>query len=192
MKTQITAQILGLKEDLEKEHKKIKTHVNYALTETGVEMTYDLISALRRDWYGQYKPSVYERRTDNPSKGTPLGDMSNFDETYTDPTNQILHFVYNPTGTHENPDWNTRSGDNLIEWIQRMHEYKRPGSDEPYLKIPARPFWNNFIDELINGGIMSKFIKAMSPTYTVLEDKSDKKGLEAIAAESYLPQDFEE
>lgn len=192
MTTQITAKIIGLKEDLEKENQTLKEHVNYALTQTGVEMTYDLISVLRRDWYNKYTPSIYERRTDDPSKGTPLGSIDNFDETYTDPQNQTLHFVYNPTGTHENIDWSNRSGNNLIEWIQKKHEYKIPGSEEPYLTIPARPFWNNFIDEEINGGIMSKFIKAMSPTYQVIEDDDDKNRLEAIAAESYLPQDIEE
>lgn len=189
MKTQITPQIIGLEEDLQREIRNINEKSVYALTVTGVEMVRDLQGVLHREWYQKYTPSMYERRTDNPSLGTPLGDDSNFQDTSTDVATKTLEFVYNPTGEHENPDWNNRSGNNLITWIQKKHEYKKPGSNEPYLIIPARPFWNKFVDEQIDGGIMEKFIRAMSPEYKVVKDSSDK--LDSLAAESYLPQDFE-
>ena len=188
MNIQITGRIIGLKEDLEKEERAIGERATYALTMTGIELARDLQSTLRREWYAKYTPTVYQRRTNDPNLGTPIGDDSNFDIS-TDVAKRTLDFNYNPTGAHENPDWNTRSGDRLIEWIQKKHEYKAPGRDEPYLTIPARPFWNRFLDEQIDGGIMEKFIKAMSPEYTVLKDEKDN--LDSLAAESYLPQDFE-
>ena len=190
METKISAQIIGLKEDLNKEYRSIKNQTNYALTEVGVELQSDLISAIKRDWYSKYTPAIYKRRTDNQSLGTPLGDESNFAETHTSKSDQTLYFAYNPTGEHRNTKWNDRSGDSLIEWIQREHEYKDEESGEPYLVIPARPFWNNFIDEQIDGGIMDKFIRAMSPVYNVLEDERDKQDLESLSSESYLAQDF--
>ena len=183
MKTQITAQILGLKEDLEKEYNAIKEKVNYALTEMGVEMARDLQSAIHREWYEKYKPRVYERRTDNPEFGTPIGGDENFEETYTDQTKQMLHFAYNPTGKHINPEWSSRNGDDLISWIQNEHNYADNETGEIDFTIPARPFWNIFLQEQENGGIMEKFIKAMSPEYKVIEE-NDKIDL----SESYLPE----
>ena len=179
----ISGQIIGLEEDFGKEVNSIKKEVNYALTQTGVELAHDLQSTLNREWYNKYKPKVYKRRTDDPSLGTPIGSDENFDETYTDPTKQMLYFAYNPTGRHIKPAWSERNGDSLIAWIQNEHNYANKETGEIDFTIPARPFWNIFVREQENGGLMEKFIKAMSPKYTVIEDR-DKIDL----SDSYLPE----
>lgn len=180
MDMRITAQINGLKEDLDNEYNAIKKQTNYALAETGVEMARDLQSALQREWYAKYKPKVYKRRTDDNALGIPIGSDENFDFGV---RRQLLDFAYNPTGKHINPEWDSRDGDDLISWIQNEHNYADRETGEIDFTIPARPFWNIFLQEQENGGIMEKFIKAMSPKYTVIEEK-DKIDL----SDSYLPE----
>lgn len=184
MSIQITGKIIGLKEDLAKEEKSIKKQANYALTQTGVELARDLQSTLHREWYKRYTPKVYQRRTDNPKLGTPIGADENFGDTNTDVAKNMLEFVFNPTGQHANRDWNSRSGDKLITWLQNEHNYADEETGEIDFTIPARPFWNIFLQEQENGGIMEKFIKGMSPEYTVIPEASDKIEL----TDSYLPE----
>lgn len=172
---QITAQIIGLEEELQAELKKIERQIPYALTNTGVEMARDLQSTLHRVWYKGYTPAVYERRTDDPNLGTPIGSDENFDIS-TDVATKVLNFIFEPDG--DNAKFETmRGGDKLIEWIQKEHKYGeiRHGkvvSREATTTIPARPFWNIFLEEQSRGGIIEKFIKGMSP-YQVIAGSED-------------------
>lgn len=184
MKVQITGKIEGLKEDLHNENKAIKERVNYSLTNMSVEMARELQATLQREWYRKYTPLVYKRRTDNNSLGTPIGADENFGYTNTDIAKSILEFVYNPTGEHKNREWHTRDSDDLISWIQNEHNYADIETGEIDLKIPARPFWNLFLQEQENGGIMEKFIKGMLPEYQVIQETKDKIDL----SDSYLPE----
>lgn len=177
MKTQITAEIIGLKEDLEKEYKAIEKQVDRALLDVGVELKNDLQLALQKEWYQGYTPKKYKRRTDDNSLGTPLGSDENFEIGV---RRRELEFVYEPTGEHRNKKWSDRDGDDLIAWIQSSHEYELSS-------IPARPFWNNFLDQQMDGGIMEKFIKGMSPKYTVLSDGNEN--LDELASE-YITQGY--
>lgn len=183
MRVEITANIKGLSEDLKNEKAALDKKINYALLQVGVEMQTDLQNILQSDWYDRYKPVTYQRRTDNPSLGTPLGSDNNF-EKYV--VRQSLEFTFEPTGTHANPLWTERSGDSLIAWIQREHNYVDEDG-EVVRMIPSRPFWNNFLDTQMDGGIMEKFIKAMSPNYIVHEDGTDDL---SDLANYYLPEDI--
>lgn len=178
MKVQITGKIEGLKEDLENEEKSIKEQVNSALLNVGTEMQRELQSMIGSEVYEKYAPKVYIRRSSHPSYGRPLIDDDNFDISA---KNQTLDLVYEPTGEHKVSKWHERDNDNLIEWLQKEHEIG--GS-----YIPARPFWNDFIDKQMDGGFMEKFIREMSPKYTVETDGRDDETISEFALE-YLPQD---
>ena len=174
----ITSKIIGVEQDLQKEQKKIAHEVDRALVEVGVELKNDLQFFLKEVWYKGYDPVQYERRTDDNSLGTPLGDESNFDYWA---VRQKLTFSYEPTGKHKEKEWSEREGDKLIEWIQSSHEI-----EDSY--IPARPFWNDFLDAQMEGGLIEKFIKAMSSKYHVESEDSDN--VDELSKE-YIYQDYD-
>ena len=143
-------------EDFELESRKIEKAFPQALQYVGSEMIVSLQKHIFEDWYKQYTPKVYERRTDNISLGTPLGAEANMDVQV---NNNTLDFTYEPTGEHANETYHTRDGDTLIEFLQVGAE-----------GIPPRPFWNQFVEEQANSGIIDAFIKRMSPFATVIPE----------------------
>lgn len=158
----VTCQIKGLNEEIKKEVDNIENHISTALNYVGSEMAQDLREHLHEDWYKQYMPRTYARRTDNPSLGIPLAGDPNF---FINVNKKELTFIYEPTGEHANPFWHTHDGDSLIESIQI-----------PQLQwgdAPPRPFWNNFVNSQQNREIIDNFIAGMSPDYNVLKDASD-------------------
>ncbi len=73
-----------------------------------------------------------------------------------------LRFQYLPDGKHKDlAGEQVRNGNELIEWIQNGHE-----------EIPPRPFWNNFVSEMEQGGIIDAFITGMLP-FNITRDSSD-------------------
>lgn len=123
--------------DVTAEIKDISAKIPPALQYIGSEMTANLQKHIKEDWYTPWRPDAYERRTDNPSLGTPLGSTENMHIAVAGPTHdQRLTFTYLPTGEHAEEKWHQRDGDELIKWIQH-------GAGD----IPARPFWNNFVSE---------------------------------------------
>ena len=147
-------------EDFNSEMKKIQGGIPQALQYVGSEMIVNLQKHIFKDWYKKYKPAEYQRRTDDISLGTPLGGEANMDVSV---NKDKLEFTYEPTGEHANEIWNTREGDDLIEFLQ-------VGWDG----IPARPVWNNFVREQLNEGIMKSFIKGMSPYVKVIPEGIEK------------------
>ena len=150
--------IEGLKQELNQEVLNISTTASNALLLVGAEMRNRLKFHIVNDWYYQYLPEEYIRRTDLPQYGTPLGDDKNIDDVV---TGLKLEFSYEPTGKHSVERWHARDGDELIEFIQL-------GT----LKIPPRPFWNNFVDEMQIGAIIKAFADAMHP-YNLIYDNDD-------------------
>lgn len=146
--------ISGL-ENIENDYAKIETAINKqipkALLYAGSEMVANLQKHIESDVYDEYSPKVYERR--GYSGGLPSTEYMNY---FTVGNNFV--FTYKPLGTHENPDWSTAYGDNLIKIIQSGKSYKFKPKN-----VGERPFWNNFVDDQSNGEFMKNFAKGMSP-----------------------------
>ena len=156
-------------EDFELESRKIEKAFPQALQYVGSEMIVSLQKHIFEDWYKPWGPPlIYIRRTDNNSLGTPLGSKENMD-VFVD--NDSLEFTYEPTGDHAVSDWNSVSGDKLIEIIQTNSGWSYPvGVDKIGRTIMPRPFWNFFVEEQANSGIIDAFIKGMSPFATVIPE----------------------
>ena len=162
----------SFQQEVEKEFTHIETQIPKALELVGSEMIANLQKHIKEDWYEAWgKPKVYERRTDNPNLGTPLGSKDNMDYEVKDDS---LYFVYIPSGEHQNSQWSTTSGDDLIRIIQKNHGWKyKPSTDSQNRRIMPRPFWDNFVDEQIHSGIINSFIKGMGEHNKVMSTGRD-------------------
>lgn len=161
-------QVGSVETELKAECGEIGKKIPYALQEVGERMRGSLMEHIARDWYQKWKPSKYERRTDNPEYGTPIGDPSNMDLQITQNT---LVFDYQPSRQHALHEPFSNSPDELIRTIQS-------GSVAP--NAPPRPFWDNFVREQENETIMFTFKRAMLP-YKVTDN-----GTKIDLSESYL------
>lgn len=158
----ITAEIVGLEEDVEKELNKVRKQIPHALQIVGNEMQMDLQSTLHRVWYEGYKPKYYKRRTDNPDLGTPIGSDDNFFiDIMRSQGGGILDFEFLPdTGRASVPS------DDLIRFIQSGREYSNT-------TVPPRPFWNTFLREQSQGKFIENFIRAMGRN-DLVADENDR------------------
>lgn len=173
-----TAKITGLDTDLRIENDKIKAKAADALVQVSGEMVDSLKDHLYNDWYLAYTPKDYLRRTDFVQFGVPIGGDENLDISV-DRSSPKLDFYFEPSLMHKifSP-WSDGS-DGMIEWIQHEHRYGEVHRGWKIIKeakiiIPARPFWNNFVREQQNGGIMSSFVQHMAPQYKVVAKANDK------------------
>lgn len=155
--------------DFQKELQTIDNLIPFALQAVASEMKNSLQTHLMNDWYLAWgSPQVYERRTDFGGEGL----MS---PNYVDVsvTGKTLSFEYKPSGSHWVSKWHTVDGDDLINIIQKNSGWKYPVSlDTQDRMIMPRPFWNNFVDEMANSGIMDAFRKGMSP-YVIIPSGND-------------------
>lgn len=184
-----TVKTIGLDAELKNEMSGLKKQSVASLTSVGADMAESLKRHIQNDWYNAYKPAVYERRTDDASLGTPIGSDDNFDISV-DHSNTRLDFYFEPDRENRKFDILSPTSDAMIEWIQREHKYGevRRGTKfvkEASLVIPARPFWNNFVEEMANGGIIDSFIRNMSPQYQIKQDANDTN---LNLAESYIKE----
>lgn len=199
-----TAEFEGIDEEMNKSLNDIKARIPRALNLVGSEMTQALLIELERTWHDTYEPKVYVRRSD--SNGGEIGIMNPQNMTYeTDGT--TLHFDYSPSGetgqrwldfawdeggqrmrpipTHS---LHERDGDELIEWIQTSHTIFDS-------EIPARPFWNMFLDGQEFSAVRT-FMRAMeSADYIVkwgMEDMLDLSESKLYAEEFNPFEEMEE
>lgn len=161
-------QVGSVETELKAECGEIGKKIPYALQEVGERMRGSLIEHIALDWYHAWKPKEYERRTDHPEYGTPIGDPSNMDLYITQNT---LVFDYQPSRQHALYAPLSDTPDSLIQSIQDGTVAK---------KAPSRPFWDNFVREQENETIMSTLKRAMLP-YEVIDD-----GTKIDLSESYL------
>lgn len=155
-------------EEIEKEAKRLFT-VSVAKELSNAvyaDMKAALEDHIREDVYREYTPKKngYERRSDDPNRGVSLL-ASVEDEDYTkqlDPLdyatgNVIAGLSYEPTGEHENWRWSDTGGDELIGRIEKKEpKYNwepRDGS------LKERPFWQNFVTEMIEGGRFARVVE---------------------------------
>lgn len=196
----ISAKLDGLDEEIKDEIAKIEKQIPKALENVGSEMIESLSRHLDEDFYNQYSPVAYRRRyTEGLRKrenmvakvkektlqfeykpsGKPtgtLGDTLNWSE---DLENWLMQFHKTATTPIFSP---AHEGDELIVWGQKKHEIGK-------YEIPARPFWNNFVEEQKNGGIINAFTVGMLPKYAVIKG-DEGNDVEFDGGESLL--DFDE
>lgn len=163
MELKITAEVKGIAETIEEQSKAIKKQIPKALQYVGAEMKVNLQKHIYEDWYLQYTPSVYKRRTDNPNLGIPIGSDKNISINVNE---KQIEFDFSPDLYNKEFSPLNYSSDRMITWIQQTHEIFG-------VLIPPRPFWNNFLNEENNGATIAAFIKGMKPL-DVTEDESDK------------------
>lgn len=173
----IDFQLVGLDEEVKKEYNKISRKIPKALNVVGSEMIENLTQHLNEDFYAKYQPKVYERKYDRG-----LRNKENMVATVSGKKLQFEYKPYNSNGitaeqiSKQNEfmqHWlsqgvavgivgEDRIGDELIVWCQKQHKI---GESD----IPARPFWNNFVEEQKNSGIIDAFTRGMQP-YEVIRE----------------------
>lgn len=178
--------------DLEKEQKQIEKASVEGLRMVESQFYADLERHIQKDWYEAWgEPKQYERRTDDPSLGPPLGDFSNMNSEIKGLT---LTFDYFPSGKHSNGEWNNHNGDEIIKIIQMNEGWSYPvNEDRQKRMIMPRPFWNNFVEEEFNGQAFAVFDYGFSGRGYDLIPEGVGKDLEYTSGESLLDaaEDFD-
>lgn len=127
-----------------------------------------------------YKPKVYKRRSEKAGRGAPLSDMDAYSqiiEPVAVNANGNLQVTsrlyYNPKGTHRVARWNTADTPN--ELIGRIEKKDPPYTWEPKNgEIPARPFWQHFVNQMVDEKDLERFfISAMNMYDTSLDIQAD-------------------
>lgn len=151
------------------------------------EMTNSLQAHIQKDVYDAYEPKSYPRRSNSGGIrfGIPLNDARQMVVEH--PTALSLSFTYEPSGYHSGrmqdaldaynarnePKARTESrwnqplkphpvhGDALIRRIQtgRGYDWIPPKGMN---RFPARPFWDNFVEEQKNGALIDAFAYGIS------------------------------
>lgn len=173
----------SLDKDFEKHKKAIEKRIPTALGIVGAEMVKDLQSIIEGYFYKSYSPKHYQR----------TGAMKDDASMNYSPKGSELTFTYEPETSHTGLDaWVQdkpskgefplpRQPDDLIIWGQMSHF---DGTDH---EIPARPFWNMFLEQQGNEKILDNFARGMMPKYSVIREEGEIVNL----SDSELPADTE-
>ena len=177
--------IVGLDTEIDKEIAEIEKDIPKALENVGSEIIESLSRHLDEDFYNKYSPVAYRRRYteglrnkknmiatvkgrtlqfEYKPSGEPtgtLGDTLNWSE---DLENWLKRFHKTATTPIFSP---AHDGDDLIVWAQKRHEIGK-------YEIPARPFWNIFVEEQKNDGILNAFSVGMLPNYEIIKEGGEK------------------
>lgn len=150
-----------------------------ALQFVGAEMQDALVRHLWEDWYEAWGPPLdYGRDTDkNPAKSL-ISKKRMFVEVnggtllfdYLDTKRRAKYSALN--GEVAGP-W--REPDQVIKIISRNAGWEfEPHEDLIGRPIMRRPFWNNFVKEMMNGGLIDSFVIGMQfQGETVQKEKKD-------------------
>jgi len=157
-----SSEVFSLYEDIFLFTQQVNKALPSALESIGSDMWELLKEHIQHDVYDEYYPQVYQRRFESGL----LWDLAWTAEA----KGNSLETEYMPTGEHETQKWHTRDFDNLIEWLQHSHNIKSQN-------VPARPFWNNFLDDLGHGRLIEMLISAL-PKYEIISDGNDVTGLD--------------
>lgn len=149
----------------------------------GNEMKETLEYRIEEDVYKEYRPRVYPRRSEHPGYGVALNNMEKNVDIFPQsiPGKAAVTLSYKPDGSHSGTfgDFynaeqlarihkkssdpikpNPVHGDDLIRRIEtgRGYDY-RPSSKTKHPFTEPRPFWGNFVTELIEGGGFDKAVQ---------------------------------
>ena len=144
-----------LEQDLVLFQAELAKRVGNAMNDVGADMQDALARHIETDVYNKYSPIQYQRRSENHGLGTPLNDMQANSHIYNKGAGVTIE--YKPTGAHENASWNTANGDDLIGRIEKKNP---PYFKKAQGKVPLRPFWQNFVDEMVDDGMLENFFAA--------------------------------
>ena len=172
----------SLDKDFENELKGINKQIPIALGIVGSEMAKDLQAIIEGYFYKSYTPKQYQRS----------GEMKEDSSMNYEPKDNGLTFIYEPETTHNGLDaWVQdkpvrgefsipRTPDDLIVWGQYSH------FDGTNHEIPARPFWNFFLEEQGNEKILDNFVRGMAPVCKVEKEAGETVDLSEfmLAADS--------
>ena len=133
-----------------------------------------------------YTPTVYKRRSDASGRGQPLSNVEEYSRIIPyagGNVNGMLEtttkLYYNPRGEHTVAKWQGVDYNELIGRIEKKDPAYRWGND----KVPARPFWQHFIDEMVGQQELEKaFVWAMQANESeiitdgnIIEDNLDRE-----------------
>lgn len=156
--------------DVKAELNKLHGIIDGAAFNLGNVMMESLKKHIDKDVYEAWGPGEYPRRVDHPKLGTPLNDVSENSFPIFDAPNDVFYWRvgldYLPTGVTSattadldpgNPRYdadnprllvpNPANGNELVEIIEK-------GLSSWPVTPPKRPFWQNFVDEMIDGGAL--------------------------------------
>ena len=163
-----TIQVTGLEtidQDWQKIYEEIKDQLQTSSYFLMDSMTDVLTKHINEDVYDVYNPKRYERRKDDPSLGTPLNSQKNMTGIGPETSSSSIGIEvrtgleYHPTGEHDVMEWHTADDDELIGRIENSY----PPYDWPKGVPKRRLFWQNFVEEMIEGGVLeSSFMSAMA------------------------------
>lgn len=148
----------------------LKTELQAALSSTlddvGLDMREALARHLETDVYAAsvYTPKVYERRMGNG------GLMASAEKARIYNSGTYVAVEFKPDGLHKNPEWSSDiAPDDLIGRIERHNpEYNWLPKKK---KLPNRPFWQNFVNEMVDEGELERsFVAAFKSHW---DDKKD-------------------
>lgn len=171
----------SLDKDFEEHKKAIEKQIPTALGIVGAEMEKDLQAIIEGYFYKSYTPRHYQRS----------GEMKDSSAMNYAPKGNELTFTYEPETGHSGLDeWVQdkptsgkfslpRHPDDLIIWGQYSHF---DGTDH---EIPARPFWNYFLETQGNEKILDNFARGMLPKYQVVKEQGEVVNL----SDAELPAD---
>lgn len=160
-------------DSIKKEYKAFNTKVykgvQAGLTAVGSELTKQLQKHIQEEVYSPeaYTPKSYMRRIDYGG-GTPIISAKNMDLQL---NKMSLTFSYEPSGRNTRyPNSDYVDGDKLINAIENS-DYTWKGTEH----IPKRPFWNNFVDDMVGASGQAEriFVKGMNTAQPDLQVKTD-------------------
>lgn len=165
---ELTVRVSGLEsidEDFKAFQAELSAAVRGAMDDVGERMKDALRRHIEQDVYEAYTPEVYQRRSENLLLGTPLNNMDA--NAYVWNHGAGLTLDYLPTGEHETRKWSGADGDALVGRIEKKSPPYNWGDE----KVPARPFFQNFVDEMTAQGELGRFfVEAMRAQGIVVED----------------------
>lgn len=170
----------GLESEISSALGDVEKKIPGALQFVGAEMQDALVRHLREDWYEAWgAPQVYERDTDkNPAKG-----LMSKNRMRVEVNGGNLLFDYVDAKRRSDGSWTDE--DEVIKIIGSNSGWEfQPKKDKLGRTIIPRPFWNNFVEEMKNEGIINALVSGMKQQGETVQ--KDGKDVEFGANESLV------
>lgn len=166
MATKIVGKFSGFEQDVAVLEKQVKDAFRASRPALAEEMRQCLQDHVERDVYGKFQPTEYVRRGESGG----LADMKATATVYSDERDggMNLTLLYQPSGAEDGegePVDPHVDGDDLVDRIEKRdpeYNWRR--------KPPKRPFFSNFVQEMIDGGRAEEtLVRAMNTADTALQ-----------------------